>query len=108
MKETKFQKELKDHLKERFPGCIVIKNDPNQIQGFPDLTILYKDKWGTLEIKKDAKAKRRPNQEYYVEKMNEMSFSSIIFPENEEEVLDALERSFKTNKRTTTRVSGRK
>ena len=108
MKETKFQKELKDHLKERFPGFIVIKNDPNQIQGFPDLTILYKDKWGTLEIKKDAKAKRRPNQEYYVEKMNEMSFSSIIFPENEEEVLDALERSFKTNKRTTTRVSGRK
>jgi hypothetical protein len=72
-----------------------MKNDSSYIQGIPDLLILYEDKWGSLECKKNAKASHRPNQEYYVEKMNDMSFSAFIFPENKGEVLDALERSFK-------------
>ncbi|MBO7732446.1 MAG: hypothetical protein J6S67_07830 [Methanobrevibacter sp.] len=95
MNEGKFKKDLTDEIKERFPGCIVLKNDPAYIQGIPDLTILYKNKWATLETKKSEKEPHRPNQDYYVDEMNNMSFSRFIFPENKEEVLNDLERSFK-------------
>lgn len=94
-KESDFQKKLKDELKERFPGCYILKNDPTGIQGIPDLTILYENKWATLEVKRSRTEVHQPNQDYYVEDMNNMSFSSFIFPENKEEVLNALERSFK-------------
>ena len=94
MKESKFQSELKKELKTMFPGCIVTKLDSADIQGIPDLLILYKNKWATLENKKSAKASKQPNQEYYVEKMNEMSFSRFIYPENKELVLDELKGMF--------------
>lgn len=97
MKETGkdgFQSKLKKELKEMFPDCIVTKLDSGDIQGIPDLLVLYKDKWCTLEVKKNAKAIKQPNQEYYVNKMNEMSFSSFIYPENKEEVLDELKGMF--------------
>lgn len=93
MKESDFQHALIKELKRRFPGCIVMKNDSSYIQGIPDLLILYDDRWAALEVKKSRTAKHRPNQEYYVEKMDAMSFASFIFPENREEVLDALEQS---------------
>lgn len=92
--ESKFQSELKKKLRERYPGCIINKNDPNDIQGFPDLTVLYGKRWATLECKRKKDAARRPNQEYYVEKTNEMSFSRFIYPENEEEVLHDLDIHF--------------
>ena len=94
MKESKFQASLKKELKEMFPGCIVTKLDSSDIQGIPDLLILYKDKWATLENKRNANASHRPNQDYYVNKMNEMSFSRFIYPENKEEILNELRRSF--------------
>ena len=93
-KESDFQKDLKKELKERFPGCIVTKLNANNIQGIPDLLVLYKDKWATLENKKSEKASRQPNQEYYVNKMNDMSFSRFIYPENKEEVLNDLSKVF--------------
>jgi hypothetical protein len=96
MKERDYQKGLVTRIKNRFPGCMVIKNDPRYKQGMPDLLVLYKDNWGALEVKKDSKASVRPNQKYRVNQMNEMSFSSFIFPENEEAVLNAMERSFKS------------
>lgn len=89
-----FQEKLKKELKSRFPGCIITKLDSGDIQGIPDLLILYKDKWATLENKRSAKATKQPNQEYYVNKMNEMSFSRFIYPENKEEVLDELGEMF--------------
>lgn len=95
MLESEFQSKLISEIKERFPGCIVMKNDSSYIQGIPDLLVLHKDKWASLECKKSEKAKHRPNQEYYVEKMNDMSFSAFIFPENKEEVLNDLEFAFK-------------
>lgn len=76
MLENKFQANLIKELKERFPGCIVMKNDPTYIQGIPDLLVLHKDKWASLECKKSAGAKKQPNQEYYVDRMNQMSFST--------------------------------
>lgn len=90
--ESGFQDRLIDKLKDLFPGCMVFKMD--QIQGIPDLLILYKDKWASLECKRTARAKKQPNQEYYVGKMNEMSFSRFVSPENKEEVLDELQQIF--------------
>ena len=94
MKESKFQSNLKKELKSMFPGCIITKLDSGDIQGIPDLLILYKDKWATLENKKNARAAKQPNQEYYVEKMNEMSFSRFIYPENKDVVLRDLKNIF--------------
>ena len=95
MLESKFQANLKKELKKIFPGCIVTKMDSGDIQGIPDLLILFEDKWATLECKNNANAKRQPNQEYYVDKMNKMSFSRFICPENKEEVLNDLQSTFK-------------
>lgn len=90
MKESKFQSDLKKELKKTFPGSIITKMDSGDIQGIPDLLILYKNKWATLENKRSSKAHKQPNQEYYVNKMNDMSFSRFIYPENKEEVLAEL------------------
>lgn len=94
MKENKFQHELIQDLKSLFPGCIVMKNDPSYIQGIPDLIVLYRDKWATLECKKSAGAEKQPNQDYYVECMDRMSFSRFIYPENKEEILNELQQAF--------------
>lgn len=94
MVESSFQSRLIKDLKKMFPGCVVVKNDPNYIQGFPDLTIFYKDKWAILECKKSANAKKQPNQEYYVDQLNRMSYSRFIYPENKEEVLNELQQAF--------------
>ena len=77
-----------------FPGCIVTKLDPGDIQGIPDLLILYKNKWATLENKRNENADHQPNQDYYVDKMNKMSFSRFIYPENKEKVLEELKENF--------------
>ena len=77
-----------------FPGCMVIKLDPDYIQGIPDILILYKNKWAVLEVKRSKNAKHRPNQNYYVEKMDDMSFSRFIYPENKDEVLLELKGVF--------------
>lgn len=93
--ERDFQSQLIKDLKIIFPGCMVMKLDSGYIQGIPDLLVLWNDKWATLECKRSARSSRRPNQSYYVDKMNEMSFSRFIFPENKEEVLDELQQAFR-------------
>lgn len=93
--ESGFQDRLINKLKDLFPGCMVFKMD--QIQGIPDLLVLYKNKWASLECKRSAGAKRQPNQEYYVGKMNEMSFSRFVSPENKEEVLNELQQIFESH-----------
>ena len=96
MLESNFQGKLISELKCLFDGCIVIKNDPNYIQGIPDLIVLYKNKWAALECKKSVSAKKQPNQEYYIGRMNDMSFSRFICPENKEEVLSELQQAFES------------
>lgn len=98
--ENQFQADLIKELKLIFPGCIVLKNDAAQIQGIPDLIILYKNHWGALECKKTENASRRPNQEYYVKMMDRMSFARFIYPENKEEVLHDIQQAFKFNRAT--------
>ena len=92
--ESRFQKELMDEIREEYPGCVITKNDSGYIQGFPDWTILYKDKWAVLETKRDKNAKKQPNQEHYVNKLDGMSFSRFVHPENKEEVLRDLRELF--------------
>ena len=99
MKENKFQAKLIKELKDRLPGCVVLKNDPNYIQGFPDLTVLYEDRWACLEVKRDEKAHKQPNQEFYIRRLDKMSFARFISPENKEEVLHDLERSFEPRRK---------
>lgn len=94
MLENKFQANLIKKLKKQFPDCFVLKNDPTYLQGVPDLLVLYKDKWAALECKKSANARHRPNQDYYVARMDDMSFSAFIYPENEDEVINELVHRF--------------
>ena len=103
MLENKFKTNLINELEEMFPGCMVLHLDPNEVQGIPDLIILYEDKWAVLEGKKSANATHRPNQDYYVNLMNDMSFAAFIYPENKQEVLYELQQAFRV--RRTARVS---
>lgn len=96
MLENRFKTKLIKDLKQRFPGCIITHLDPNEIQGIPDLLILYKNKWAALEGKKTEKASVRPNQSYYVNLMNKMSYAAFIYPENKEEILNELSQIFKS------------
>ena len=96
MLESKFQSDLIDELEEMFPGALIYKNETRQ--GFPDLTILFGEKWALLECKKDKSASHQPNQDYYVELANNMSFSRFIYPENKVEVLDELQQAFGISK----------
>lgn len=95
MRENAYQARLIKKIKKLLPGCMVLKNDANYIQGIPDLTVFYNDHWAVLECKRSANEIHQPNQDYYVEQLNEMSFARFIFPEVEEEVLNELLRSFK-------------
>lgn len=105
MYERDFQANLIKEIEERFPGCIVLKNDASYIQGIPDLLILYKDKWCILEVKKSKSSSHQPNQDYYINLFREMSYASFIDPENKEEILNEIQSAFGI--RRSSRVSKR-
>lgn len=98
MLENRFKTNLVNEIKERFPGCMVVHLDPNEIQGIPDLLVLYESTWAALEGKRSMGAPHRPNQDYYVNLMNKMSFAAFICPENKEEILNDLQRAFEVNR----------
>jgi hypothetical protein len=104
IKENQFQAQSIRDIKAVFPGCVVLKNDASYLQGFPDLLILYKDKWAALECKRQRDAHKQPNQEYYVNQLKGMSYASFICPENRNEVMDELQQTFRTDR--STRISG--
>lgn len=93
MLERDYQRQLIRELREMFPGCLILKNDTDYLQGIPDLLILYRDRWAALEVKSSASSPEQPNQWYYIDEMNAMSFAAFIYPEIEEEVLDALQQA---------------
>lgn len=92
--ESKFQKELIDNIKKDFPSCLIMKNDSGYIQGIPDWTILHKNKWAVLEVKREKNSPKQPNQLHYVDKLNNMSYSRFVYPENKEEVMNELHELF--------------
>ena len=89
-----FQSQLRKRLEREFPGCIVLKNDPQWIQGIPDLLLLWGDSWAALETKARSRSRREPNQPYYIDRMDRMSYASFVSPDNVEEVIDEIHRSF--------------
>jgi hypothetical protein len=93
LSESQFQAKLKKKLEKLFPGCIVLKNDPELRPGIPDLLILFHGKWAALEVKVSATAKHQPLQDWYVSTMDEMSFAAFIHPSNEQDVLRALQQA---------------
>ena len=106
-KESEFQTKLVDKIKDMFPGCYVLKNDgSNKPQGFPDWTIYFCDgRWAVLECKLEKNARKQPNQDYYVDRLNSMGYSRFVYPENEEEVLNDLQRTFGSGGETCTTFS---
>lgn len=101
VEERYFQRKLIKTIKSMFPGCYVMKTNANVIQGFPDLLILFKDRWAVLECKRSADASRRPNQEYYIDILGKMSYAAFIYPENRKEILNELRKFFLGPKRKT-------
>jgi len=93
MRESQFQAQLIKKLNKILPGIIILKNDPNYIQGIPDLILLYKNRWAALEVKRGATASVRPNQAHYVRTMYAMSYAAFIYPENESEILNEVQQS---------------
>jgi hypothetical protein len=93
MTEARYQSELIKKLRLLFPDCVILKNDPGYLQGVPDLVIFYRDRYAFLEVKASKDSPTQVNQPYYVELLNTMSFADFIYPENEEEVLRALQRA---------------
>ena len=90
MLERDFQASLIKEIKTLLPGCMVLKNDPTYLQGIPDLLILHNGRWAALECKNRKAAHHQANQDYYVSKMNDMSYAAFISPENRKEILDEL------------------
>lgn len=95
-KESNFQKQLIREIGSRFPDSIVMKNDSSYIQGIPDLLILNGKHWAALECKRSENASHQPNQDWYVKKMNEMSYAEFVYPENKEQIFYELEQAFKS------------
>jgi hypothetical protein len=100
MTENQYQAKLIKKLEDIFPGCLVIKNDASYRQGLPDLEIIWGENWAFLEVKASESAPTQPNQDHYIARLDEMSFAAYIYPENEEEVLSALQQAFKPPRRT--------
>lgn len=92
--ENQYQSKLIKKLKHIFPGCVVLKNDSSYQQGILDLTLLHGDRWASLEVKRSADSPVQPNQDYFIRQLDDMSFAARIYPENEEEVLSALQQAF--------------
>lgn len=100
MRESKFERHVIARLHQEFPGCFVVKNDSGLVQGIPDRTVFYGDTWAMLEVKASQDADEQPNQGYYIDFFNQMSFAAFIYPENEEDVFRELQQTFHPNRST--------
>ncbi len=101
--ESPFQSRFIKRLEKEFPGCVILKNDANYRQGIPDLIILFETHWAVFEVKRSKPTKPsdfEPNQEWYLDTLDSMSFAACVYPENEEEIVDALQRQFQTRRKT--------
>jgi len=94
MRESAYQRLVIERLEYEFPGCVILKNDPNYIQGMPDLLVLYQDRWAMLEVKASRESPTRPNQEYYISLLSQMSYAAFVYPEIEDRVFYELQLTF--------------
>jgi hypothetical protein len=91
MRESTYQSKLIGKIERLLPGCHIQKNSTDFQQGLPDLLVLHGKRWAMLEVKRDQFAPQQPNQSYYIDRFRGMGFAAFIYPENEEEVLSALQ-----------------
>jgi len=98
LREGAYQTKLISKLEDLFPGCVILKNDASYTQGIPDLIILYKKKWAMLEVKSYKTANTQPNQQYWIDRLDQMSYASFICPDTEEGVLYELQLTFVTRR----------
>lgn len=105
MAERHYQAALIKKLRRLFDGIIILKNDTSYMQGVPDLILLFGPYWAMLEVKASKSSPFQPNQEYYLELLDDMGFAACVYPENESEVLSALQQAFRL--RRPTRVAKR-
>ena len=92
--ERDFQARVVRELRSKYlRKGIIEKNDANQNQGFPDISIkLFDGRHAELEFKRTARSRRQPNQPYYHDVINKQgSFCEFIDPSNEDEVLAKLD-----------------
>lgn len=93
--EREYQAKLVKKIERLIPGCYVRKHDMQQ--GWPDLLILAPGFWAMIETKREEPGPEdfEPNQEWWIEEFDRMSFSACIYPENEQEVLHALSQAYR-------------
>ena len=96
-KESDFKSDLYKEIRKCCPGSEVIPNDANYLQGFPDATVyLPNGKYILLEGKKTSTSAKQPNQDYYVNHSPLSPNAMFVHPENKKEVLEEIERRFKS------------
>lgn len=94
--ENAYAPQLIEKLLDQYPGAVILKQDANLVQGIPDRLMLWGKRWASFEIKRSRNAPIRPNQPYYIDLLNRMSFADFVYPENEEEFLHELARAFRS------------
>lgn len=97
--ERDFQAALVKELEDRFPGCIVLVKPGYYVQGFPDLLVLHKNRWAALECKRKRPTRDddwEPNQQWWLSELDGIGFASVIYPENRKEILDEIQRAFRS------------
>lgn len=100
MLEGEYKTRLTKTIYDRFgeDQCFVVRLDANLRQGIPDMGLLFAGgMWALLEAKTSMRAKRQPNQSYYVELFDKLCFASFICPENEEAVLHELQQEYQNH-----------
>lgn len=98
--ESEFKSKLIKEIEDLYPGAVILKNDANRLQGVLDQLILFGPRWAMFEAKRSVSASHRPNQDYYVDMFNQMSFAKFVYPENKEEFLYELQQALRPGRRT--------
>lgn len=98
MRESDYQARLIQDLNDEFPGCFILMNDAGYIQGIPDLLVLFRGGWFALEVKGSARSPIQPNQDWYINRLNEISYAAFIYPENHEVIMNEIRTTFRTRR----------
>ena len=95
--EKDYQMQLITKIEHLLPTCLVEKNDPNYIQGIPDLTVCVGPYFAALEVKRGPNDSHQPNQDWYIQRFQDTgAFAAFVYPENERKVLADMYRYFET------------
>lgn len=78
--ESNFQADLKKEIETLFPGAVIMKNDPNDIQGIPDLTVIWRDHWAWLECKTRNKCSQTVEPRFLYSVCTPLFFRGFYLP----------------------------